>query len=133
MPPDIFTEEEMAGLRSEAQKWFTDTCDIQRKTRVPDAIGGEDETEAITASNVGCDIIPAAQTLRAAEVIGERLEVRETYTVSLPPGTDVRVSDRLFITSWSPARSMVVQTVMQPVSIEVEMQVIASLEGENSA
>lgn len=128
--PDIINPTEEAKLRSEVQKWYNDLCSITRETRGADAYGGETEAPAVIATNVPCDVAAGTNTARPTEVIGGQIEFRQTYTVSLPPGTDVKVHDRITITSRVPNREMIVQAVMTPESWDIELNVVTSLEGE---
>lgn len=127
---DIISSAEEASLRSEVQKWYNDLCSITRETRGVDVYGGETETAGVIATDVPCDVAAGVNTARPTEVIGGQIEFRQTYTVSLPPGTDIRVHDRIIITSRTPNREMVVQAVMTPESWDIELNVVTSLEGE---
>lgn len=123
--------QELAGLRSELKVWFTDTVTISRYTKAPDQYGGETQTPATVATNVPCDIATTASALFPAQMIASQDEVRQIFTIALPIDTDVKVGDEVTITSWTPNQTVHCQSVMTPESIELELRIICSLEGEH--
>lgn len=128
--PDILTTAEMTSMRSDVQAWYNHVCKITRNTKTADNYGGQTFTPAVIATGVKCDIQPGVQTLRTTEVIGEQVESRLTYTILLPPGTDVKIHDLITITSVTPNRELTVAAVLDPVSWEIEQSVVATMEGE---
>lgn len=128
--PDIINPDEERALRGEVEKWYNDTCNILRRTRLADAYGGETEASTVVAEGVICDISAQVQAMRPTDVLAAQIEIRQLYTVSMPAGTDVQFHDRLLVTSWTPNREMVVQSVLTPESWELERQCVCSLEGE---
>ena len=70
---------------------LTDQVAITRLTRTPDSSGGT--TEAYTAlATVQGHVGP---TSGGEIIVADRLGIVDAYTVTLPPGTDVKVTDRL--------------------------------------
>lgn len=119
---------EITSMRSAMQALFSDTCDISRDSTGADPYGGETPTPNVIATDVPCDVYPQVQALRPVEVIGSQVEVRMLWNISLPVGTDVKVGDKLTINSTG--RETVVQSVLAPESLDLELRVVASIEGE---
>lgn len=117
-------------MEASLQGYYQYLCTIVRRTKADDAYGGQTETPVTIATNVRCDLIPSVQRLRAEEVLGSQVESRQTYDVKLPPGTDIKIHDRLTLTNITPNREMVVMAVLTPVGWELERDVVCSLEGE---
>lgn len=128
--PDILTPAEAASIEADVQAWYDQVCSITRITKTKDVMGGQSQVPAVIATGIKCDVQPGVQTLRTTEVIGEQIESRLTYTVSLPPGTDVKIHDHITITSVTPNRDLVVAAVLVPESWDFEQRVIATMEGE---
>jgi head-tail adaptor len=70
---------------------LTDLVAITRLTRTPDSSGGTTEAYAALATVQG----HVAPTSGGEVILADRLGLVDTYTVTLPPGTDVVVTDRL--------------------------------------
>lgn len=118
---------EIDTLRADIKDWFEDVCSILRDTRAGDIYGGEGDSYSTVASGIPCYIQPGTSVGHRAveELVGE-LRLQMLYTVSFPAGTDVRVEDRLQVTSQNNLM-LRVQVVMAPESINMEDQVIANL------
>lgn len=130
MPADIVNASELQSMETDLQNWYNHTCNITRYTKTADQYGGQSNTPTVIASGVKCDVRAGVQTLRTTEEIGSQVESRLTYTISLPPATDIRIHDHITITSSTPNRDLVVAAVMQPESYDIELLVVATMEGE---
>lgn len=128
--PDVVTATEMASLQADVQAWYDHLCSITRFTKAGDIYGGEGSTPNVIATNVKCNVQPGVQTLRTTEVLGEQIESRQLYTLLLPPGTDVKIHDHVTITSLTPNRDLVVAAVLRGESWDIELTVVATMEGE---
>lgn len=127
---DVLTAGELAGMRTDLVNWMPDLCDITRSTKSRDGYGGEHEVPAVIASGVHCDLYPQVQAIRPTEVIGGQLDIRQLWNISLPTGTDVAPGDEITITTKTPNIKAHVQSVLTPESYDMELRVVASLEGE---
>lgn len=91
------TPSELARLRADfSRDWFVDECLIQRLAEVDDGAGGKYESWS-TVERVMCrrTAPTAGQVLNS--LTASRPETRVDWTIALPAGTDVRVTDRLVI------------------------------------
>jgi len=70
---------------------LTDSAQVTRLTRTPDSSGGSTESYA-DAGTVDCYITP---TGGGELIVADRLGLLDTYTVVVPYGSDIRVTDRL--------------------------------------
>jgi head-tail adaptor len=70
---------------------LTDSAQVMRLTRTPDASGGTTETYADQGA-IPCHVGP---TGGGELIVADRLGLVDTYTITVPAGTDVRVTDRL--------------------------------------
>jgi hypothetical protein len=113
--------------------WFTDVVTINRPSKSADNYGGQTSGSALVAAGVACDISTTASALFPQAVIGAQEEIRQIYIIALPAGTDCKVGDELTITSWTPNQTVHCQSVLTPESIELELRVVCSLEGEHRA
>lgn len=128
--PDVLSTGELASMRSDLQAWMPDRCDITRSAKSRDGFGGEHEVPAVIASNVPCDLYPQVQAIRPTEVVGGQLDIRQLWNISLPVGQDIAAGDEITITTKSPQIKAHVQSVLTPESYDMELRVVASLEGE---
>jgi hypothetical protein len=118
---------ELGSLREGLEEWFEDTCDILRDTRADDDYGGRSDSYAVVASGVHCLVQPGMSVgHRTVEELAGELRQQMLFTISLPAGTDIRVNDRLQITSQNNLL-LRVQVVLSPESMNMEDQVVANL------
>jgi hypothetical protein len=117
-------------MEADLQGFYNHVVSITRFTKAGDVYGGQSSTPNVIASGVPCDIQPGVQTLRTTETIGEQIESRLTYTLLMPPSTDVKIHDHVTVTSVTPNRDLVVAAVLNPESYDFELQVVATMEGE---
>ncbi|HPV11713.1 MAG TPA: head-tail adaptor protein [Verrucomicrobiota bacterium] len=90
----LLPSDELAALRATQEAALPDTAAIRRITRTSDGAGGHTESEA-TVTTVACRM---AQIGNGSErLIAERLSLAESVVVTMPYGTDVRLTDRLLI------------------------------------
>jgi hypothetical protein len=120
----------MTLMEVDLQGFYNHVVSVIRFTRTADQYGGQVQTPAVIASGIKCDIQPGVQTLRTTEEIGGQIESRLTYTLLLPPGTDIKIHDHVSVTSVSPNRDLVVAAVLAPESWDLELRAIATMEGE---
>lgn len=123
------TEPELELLRWEAENWQTELCDIFRVATVDDVYGGSSETETVIAFAVSA-MIQSGAAQEQLQFLGTRLENLQIFTVFLPAGTDVRVTDHLIVTTKGGIH-LVVEAVMAPETDEIERRVIATREGSH--
>jgi len=130
---EVLTAVELAGLRDTSEKWFTDTCDVYRITKVDDPYGGESEDEEPVSglSGIRC-MLESGAAHEQTRAIMDKITGTQIFTVTLPALTDVQVGDHLIITSQGNMH-LRVQAVLNPESYEVERRVIGSEEGEHIA
>lgn len=115
-------------MRRDLARLFSDTCDIVREVPGADAYGGQSQAPQQVGNDIPCEVYPQVQALRPLEVVGSQIEVRMIWNVALPVGTDVQVGDKLTINSTG--QETTVQSVLAPESLELELRVAVSLEGE---
>lgn len=127
---DTVSTSEIGKMRTSLQDWMPDRCTIVRGTKSRDGFGGEHEVPTQVAANVPCDLYPQVQALRPTEVIGGQLDIRQLWNISLPVGTDVNPGDEITVTTRNPNITAHVQSVLRPETYDVELRVVASLEGE---
>lgn len=126
--PSLLRDGEVENLRSELELWFEDTCDIYTDTRSQDNYGGESDSYTLSASAVPCLIVPGTSVgHRPILETAGALRLQQLYTISVPYGTVVKAGDRLVITSQDNL-TLRAQVVMQPESIEIELQIVANLD-----
>jgi hypothetical protein len=119
---------EIAAMQDTIAHLFTDRCNIVREVKAADQYGGESEVPQPIAEGVPCEVYPQVQALRPLEVVAGQVEVRMLWNVAMPVGTDVRVGDKLTILSNN--QETVVQSVLDPETLDLEMRVVVSLQGE---
>ena len=121
--------EELLLLRTEAEGWFPDVLNISRVTTVDDPFSGSsDDVETLWASGIPCSIESGA-ALEQTAVIAGKVQGVQIFAVTVPTATDIRVTDKLTITSRN-NKELRVQAVMAPESWEIERRVIATELGE---
>jgi len=125
--PDTPSLEELTSVRSELTGWMPDVCTISRVNRADDEWGGQEDTDTPFLQGIRCSIESGAGQ-EQLEVILDRVRGVQIYTVTFPALTDVRVNDKLIITSQNNLE-LRVQAVMDPESWELERRAIASEEG----
>lgn len=111
--------QEWADIRSTAQAALTDSCQIQRAVKTSDGAGSESLSWSTVAT------VAAKISTPTGGYIGEmasRLSEQASFQVSLPNGTDVRVTDRLVIDS----QTLTVQAVYDPQTYSSLVRVLAS-------
>jgi len=84
---------DLAKIRAEREKLFSETVYVQRLTRTSDEAGGSSEVWA-TVATVSGNLVQSGGNER---VIADRIGAVLTYTASLPYDTDVRQGDQLQI------------------------------------
>lgn len=89
----------LAYIRARQATYLPDSARVLRKVTSSDGMGGRVVTWA-TAATVACRLAAASG---AERVIGERITPSNTYTVTMPYGTDVRQADRVEVTVGSAA------------------------------
>ena len=90
----MLPNDELCGAAATQEAALPDTAAIRRITRTSDGAGGHTESEA-TVTTVACRM---AQIGNGSErLIAERLSLAESVVVTMPYGTDVRLTDRLLI------------------------------------
>lgn len=128
---DVLNPEELGLIRTEIEGWFPETCDIYRLTSVDDSAGGEDQTEALIAAGIICEL-QSGVALHQEEVIAGRFTGTQLFTVTLPANTDIQVGDHLVVRTRGDLHIRV-QSVFAPESWEFERRVVGSREGEHLA
>lgn len=119
----------MSLLRDETESWYSDTCNIIRRTFADDAYGGEDETvETVIASDVPCFVESTPGREQLAPFLGVLAE-EHIFIIYLPPTQDVKLEDHLVLTSRDNL-DLRVQAVLAPESLDIELVVAASTLGE---
>lgn len=119
--------EELTSLRTELTRWMPDVCTITRVNRADDPYGGEEDTDTPFLAGVPCSIESGAGQEQLALIL-DRVRGVQIYTITFPALTDVRVNDKLIITSQGNLQ-LRVQAVMDPESWELDRRAIASEEG----
>jgi hypothetical protein len=128
---DVLNDEELGLLRGEIIGWMPDLCDVYRITETDDVYGGVSDTESLVLSGITCEV-QSGVALRQEEIIAEKVQAKQIFTVTLPVGTDVHLEDHLVITSRGDLHLMV-QAVFAPESWELETRVVGSVEAEHLA
>lgn len=89
-------DEAIAGAVEDA---LPDVLAVHRVTRTPDSSGGHTESYAPDAAlaAVPCRIMPPNSTAMSLgeQILADRLALVDPYVISVPKGTDIRVTDRL--------------------------------------
>ena len=83
-------------LRAEQLRWMPETVAILRKVDTADAAGGQIDTTYATVATTKGRLAGTNKTVQE-RVFAERLGLAAPYLVSMPYGTDVKLSDRLLI------------------------------------
>lgn len=144
---EVINPEELAELRREDEKWFTDFCDIYKvggasessESDSDDAYGGtdddyggiDDRTETLFQSHVSC-MIESSTAHEQTRVVMGVLRETQLFTVTLPALTEINVGDHVIVTTQSNLH-LRVQAVLNPESWEIERRVIGSEEGQHAA
>jgi len=88
----------LTRIGAQITKYLTDTCRIERETSTQDAMGAHRHEWSLVADNVACRLISGKDSRTAHTVrIGEQADLKESYRVVLPLGTDVDGGDRVII------------------------------------
>lgn len=92
------TPQMRAMIRANTLAQMTDSCLIEREQNARGSMGQIAHTWETVASNVPCRLITSkGATLPATEVYANRVTMEDTYTISLPVGTDVSVDYRITV------------------------------------
>jgi hypothetical protein len=89
---------EITKSRAEWAKWLEDTADVIRTVRTRDAYGGETETDETVVSDLPISMTSPVYPGTEQVVGGRQTQVTDSV-IAFPVGSDVRISDRLVITS----------------------------------
>jgi hypothetical protein len=90
------TASEIARLRGSRTVWRSETCQVERPTRVRTEAGGyEDSYVSILVTT--CRRTPRGNLTPTEEVAAARLKSTLVWDVALPAETDVKPTDRLTI------------------------------------
>lgn len=92
----MFSSSQLASMRACQTAALPSVCDIQRKTKVSDGMGGELENYATVATGVPCRV--ESEFYQPAQ--NQAAEQRRTitnYPILLPFDTDIRVDDYLLV------------------------------------
>ncbi len=112
---------DLAAMRSTLDASLPDTCQVTRKTPVPDGAGGQTVTYPNAGSAVACRIAPATDAVRRAEdIIAGRVAQDAPWLLTLPNGTDVVATDRVT----SGGRTFEVSVVLAPRSWELDRRLL---------
>jgi hypothetical protein len=83
----------MLLLQQHANHALVDTCNIIRRTRVDDDAGGHTTIETQVGTNVICRITPVRNDFEQERVIAAGIAADISWILSLPVGTDIRLTD----------------------------------------
>lgn len=119
----MLTESELGFLRTLANHALIDTCDIYRVVSTSDGAGGTIETEQLAASGVKCRISPVRNDFEQEMAIAGRIGAEISWILSVPYGTDIRLTDRVKKQSYE---LEVMAVLGQPRSLSTVIRVIVS-------
>jgi hypothetical protein len=111
-------------LQSQARRTMPSAIEIQRLTVVPDGEVGHTSSWATVETTVGR--IGAGPRQPVEQVSAGQLTVISTWTIAVPAGTDLRVSDRLV----SGGVTYEVLGISTNVSFEIERRATCTTVGE---
>lgn len=94
----MLSDTEVTTLAAEFENLLSATCVIQRLTTASDGMGGSTSTWA-AAGTVLCNVAPLTAPTRDGSTVGGEVQEQRARMVTLPAGTDVRLTDRLSIAS----------------------------------
>lgn len=89
----MLSNSEQGLLRKLANHALIDTCDIYRKVRTSDGAGGNTFTETLALSGVSCRITSVRNDFEQEMIVAGRVGAEVSWILSLPYGTDVRLTD----------------------------------------
>ena len=98
MTPAQPTVTEIANARTEYNKWLEDRADVIRTTRTRDQYGGESEVDNTVISDLPVSMTSPVLPGTEQVVGGRQTQVTDTV-IAFPVATDVRISDRLKLTT----------------------------------
>lgn len=117
------TQDELEAMREHAEITMPDSAVIERPSWVSDG-GGGGTASFLAVGTVPCRINPMVPPENAEVVAGNRLESNVRHVVSLPAGTEVRLTDRLSIGNVKYS----VSAIRGPRSFEITRRVEVRLE-----
>ena len=89
-----------AMIRQVAERMMSSTCLIEKEQDSRGSLGQSMHTWQIVASAVRCRLITSkGATLTAVEPFADRITMEDTYTISLPVGTEIGVDYRITVGS----------------------------------
>lgn len=110
----------MAAIQNDVVAVTCDkTCQIYRKTRTPDGLGGYTESYSLIKTTVAGLAQPSAGELSNYDYV---IADKAAWTVRMPIGTDVGVQDHLVIEG----NTLEVHVLLNPKSFEAFHSVIAT-------
>lgn len=116
----MLSDADLSAMRAQAESAMPETVEIRRKTEVGDGAGGFTEQWSVIATVSG-RIAPTGSQPQE-RVVAEKLSVVSPWTVTLPAGVDVTVSDRLVIGG----RTLEAVAVLAPRSWEISRRVLCA-------
>lgn len=93
--PQTLSQAEIEAIRTTLEMQMFQTATIQRKTLTPDGMGGNTESLTTVGTSV-CRLSTADKRLGLSligQLVGDRIENRDQYTIYFPHVTDVRADD----------------------------------------
>jgi head-tail adaptor len=114
LPPAI-----LARQRANALKGLTELCEVHRFTAVQNDLGEHVESWAPVGRNIPCRIVSTASVTGRERMRLEAIGQVTQWMIPLPAGTDVRNTDRIFVTSGGGVRDFEVSQVTGPHTDEV--------------
>lgn len=109
---------DLDAMRTTLTESLPETAQVQRATRIDDGMGGFTETW-MTVATVACRVGPRDIT-PTEQIVGERIQDRVLWTLTLPAGTSVLAADRIMVGS----RTFEVVSVLAPRSYELATWVV---------
>ena len=99
----LLSSQALAHIRRIVEGMMTGRCTIERQQDSRGSIGQIAHTWEIVSQDTHCRLITSkGATLPATEVFADRITMEDTYTISLPVGTEISVDYRVTVndTTW---------------------------------
>lgn len=117
----MISADELAEMRTNADGTLPDVCDILRVVSVSDGQGGGTMSWSPVHADVPCSVAPT-QVHDWERPVASRVSSQSGWTITVPAGTDVKVTDRVQVG----VRLFDVAKVSGPRSWEIDRQVYCS-------
>lgn len=96
----LLSPQMLAVIRQVTRSMMKDSCTIEREQDSRGALGQTIHTWETVGANVACRLITSkGATLPATEVFADRITMEDTYTISMPVGTELAPDYRITINS----------------------------------